>query len=1586
MTTTSKNIELIVKQWTSFDLKTIQHELDATTTEIASRADESDQSRRKLVELSRDFKKNTNEDVRKAVAPILKSFQFEIDSLSKRSKAAEKAFLEIYRHLSELPDPVPALEYAQTLQRRAEKVSDLEVENQKLRETLAEYNNEFADVKNQEVTIKQLREKIKDLEDKTESAIQQRIKEKEKELQRIFAEKERQLQNQQFDLVTKYAEMEMRQTQLQSTLDHAHQEMFEYKSKQEDATSARSSEIDILNQDLERANERASTAERLVDKLREQLDQAHKLMASSVPKNQSSDELMSQEESEKQTREKLEFELAAKEREITTLVVDTQKLQSTLIKIRETSVTQISDLENVLTAKEKHIAQLENKLHNQADYDEIKRELTILKSIEFPSSNQSNHEQTGNLPKKSLEILLLEKNRALQSEQTQIKVAFTDLESNILQHSYRHHSSLCSHQPNTLSLLSSPSSPLQNPLKISSQSASSNTAEDMKIPLVTSPSKVISLLPSSDNLQSICNSLSAPIDTKYSTCPTMITPTAPLISSSTISTPSELYSGSQLNSVQWTKLSCPPLTSSSSSTPSPSSVAATSAETKPTISMPTNNNSLEPLETTYVANIVRKLLAQHNIGQRIFARYILSLSQGTVSELLSKPKAWSKLTEKGKESYRKMWSWANSEENILALKSLSPRKGSKDNAYPLTQQKVLQVLSDEPKRSRTPSSSSESSRANSPVEQKTFIPPSMFSSFVPSLLMQTTNRLKNEIYSPYNILCPQPENYRNWLMLQEIVRTNAMIKQLKPLDIDENEQENEEDVDENPLDLSMKIDTDQTTINKSSSVKPTKALLSPLTEQDISKYRSINTAELVQTVKDILSRYSISQRHFGERILGLSQGSVSDILARPKPWNLLTQKGREPFIRMRAFLDDGNAIKQLVQSVSLTSSPLALNDIQSKSLISNENSIDSQSNDCSQLISNETLSSSSLLNETIVTMNNNNTNNKSKSRSKIPNNQFRQSTKIRSQIRSYELPILTLPSTIDTEQLSSQVRELLSSYSIGQRVFGEAVLNLSQGTVSEILSKPRPWHALSVKGREPYIRMYSWFHDIGNVQKLLAWKQERDAFRRTSRSQTTTATDNIDIENTNHSSSPSKQRYSYTDDQNHVLQQLFENDPYPNKSRLQQVADELSLSMNKISDWFHSARMKIKHGRHSLDLDKLSTSPLNDNDDDDDDNTLSITEPLNSSCFNDAADSDSSNSPMTLSTSSINIVSLNDNKKSAGSAPTSVSSSKKRKSIPQKIITTKKSTINSTLTIENDETITLNQTTNESINLHNDNKRYHEIDKRYRDIEYTNNELKQLNAQLEKDLLSVGGVSELFRRGPEGQTSDSSVNETGIIKDVLNQSSAPLTSFSDSLTNTSTRDSPSDEALTAIVISQRERFRIRNIELENDNVSLKQQIGIFQNEMDKLRSDNIKLYEKIKFIQSYPTTRAADESIDRYSRGYDASLDPFTNFTKQEKQKKYESLKLHEKFALNFGRFILSSHKSRTFFVIYFILVHILIFLSLYKMVHTGSSVRDMSQICFDKFREHMAGVHGDKDFHLEHAHAGAGAGVGLTPPPHIHR
>lgn len=51
--------------------------------------------------------------------------------------------------------------------------------------------------------------------------------------------------------------------------------------------------------------------------------------------------MISKEEIERKLCEKLELELAAKERQIVTLVDETQKLQSTLIKIKENSLTQV---------------------------------------------------------------------------------------------------------------------------------------------------------------------------------------------------------------------------------------------------------------------------------------------------------------------------------------------------------------------------------------------------------------------------------------------------------------------------------------------------------------------------------------------------------------------------------------------------------------------------------------------------------------------------------------------------------------------------------------------------------------------------------------------------------------------------------------------------------------------------------------------------------------------------------------------------------------------------------------------------------------------------------------------------------------------------------------------------------------------------------------------------------------------------------------------------------------------------------------------------------------------------------------------
>ena len=89
----------------------------------------------------------------------------------------------------------------------------------------------------------------------------------------------------------------------------------------------------------------------------------------------------------------------------------------------------------------------------------------------------------------------------------------------------------------------------------------------------------------------------------------------------------------------------------------------------------------QALDTHAISQRVRELLASHNIGQRLFAKYVLGLSQGTVSEILSKPKMWEKMTEKGRDSYRKIYAWAYDENAVLLLKSLIPRKGAVDKLY-----------------------------------------------------------------------------------------------------------------------------------------------------------------------------------------------------------------------------------------------------------------------------------------------------------------------------------------------------------------------------------------------------------------------------------------------------------------------------------------------------------------------------------------------------------------------------------------------------------------------------------------------------------------------------------------------------------------------------------------------------------------------------------------------------------------------------------------------------------------------------------------------------------------------------------------
>ncbi|XP_071882264.1 homeobox protein cut-like 1 isoform X9 [Anas platyrhynchos] len=749
------NVGSMFQYWKRFDLQQLQRELDATATILANRQDESEQSRKKLIEQSREFKKNTPEDLRKQVAPLLKSFQGEIDALGKRSKEAEAAFLNVYKRLIDVPDPVPALDLGQQLQLKVQRMHDIETENQKLRETLEEYNKEFAEVKNQEVTIKALKEKIREYEQTLKNQAENIALEKEQKLQNDFAEKERKLQETQMSTASKLEEAEHKVQALQTALEKTRTELFDLKTKYDEETTAKADEIEMIMTDLERANQRAEVAQREAETLREQLSSANKSLqlATQIQKAPDVEQAI-----EVLTRSSLEVELAAKEREIAQLVEDVQRLQGSLTKLRENSSSQISQLEQQLTAKNSTLKQLEEKLKGQADYEEVKKELNILKSMEFAPSESSGAQDSS----KPLEVLLLEKNRSLQSENATLRITNSDLSGPYSTNS------------------------------ISSQS-----------PLQQSPD-VNGMAPS----------------------------------------------------------------------PSQSESAGSISEG-------------EEIDTAEIARQVKEQLIKHNIGQRIFGHYVLGLSQGSVSEILARPKPWNKLTVRGKEPFHKMKQFLSDEQNILALRSIQGRQRENPG------QNLNRLFQEVPKRRN-------GSEGNITTRIRTTETGS--DEAIKSILEQAKRELqvqKTESTPKTSASCsPAPESP---MSSSESVKSLTELVQQPCPTIETSKDGKSQESSEPPASESQ-----------STTPLPLSGHSALSIQELVAMSPELDTYGITKRVKEVLTDNNLGQRLFGETILGLTQGSVSDLLARPKPWHKLSLKGREPFVRMQLWLNDPNNVEKLM--------------------------------------------------------------------------------------------------------------------------------------------------------------------------------------------------------------------------------------------------------------------------------------------------------------------------------------------------------------------------------------------------------------------------------------------------------------------------------------------------------------------------------------------------------------------------------------------------------------------------------------------------------------------------------------------------
>ena len=115
--------------------------------------------------------------------------------------------------------------------------------------------------------------------------------------------------------------------------------------------------------------------------------------------------------------------------------------------------------------------------------------------------------------------------------------------------------------------------------------------------------------------------------------------------------------------------------------------------------------------------------------------------------------------------------------------------------------------------------------------------------------------------------------------------------------------------------------------------------------------------------------------------------------------------------------------------------------------------------------------------------------------------------------------------------------------------------------------------------------------------------------------------------------------------------------------------------------------------------------------------------------------------------------------------------------------------------------------------------------------------------------------------------------------------------------------------------------------------------------VSQLQADNVELVGRIKYLQSYKELAAKHASTDveasvgsgvasRYSEQYEATLNPFAAFHRDERVTRYKALNPAEKLLLNTSQFFLATKATRLALFGYIVVLHALVFLTLWNLVH----------------------------------------------------
>lgn len=362
--------------------------------------------RKELAQKTKDFKKLEDEAKLSEYKGLLKSYQSFIDLLTNQGKASSSSFLQLYSSLSEAPDPYPLLEASiDSLALSENTVPKLTSERDQLQQSVDRLT------KQQEETEKRLQEECaarKKLEENQEA----RAKEIESSWKAVLTEKTNNWEAKEKSLEEKVENQERLIKELKASYEVS-QRLGEDDDNDEARSGATAAELELVSADLEKTSLRLADVEARNEQLRLELAQAVSHSHPSRPDSVEDDPAYLRLQSENSALLR-KLDAARYDKDSTRHSWEAKLLQA--------------ERNSSKSAAERD--ELRSRLDKVADYEDIRRELEMIKSIELTAGDEdedgeataednaagTNGDATKSKDKNSLEQLLLARNKKLNDE------------------------------------------------------------------------------------------------------------------------------------------------------------------------------------------------------------------------------------------------------------------------------------------------------------------------------------------------------------------------------------------------------------------------------------------------------------------------------------------------------------------------------------------------------------------------------------------------------------------------------------------------------------------------------------------------------------------------------------------------------------------------------------------------------------------------------------------------------------------------------------------------------------------------------------------------------------------------------------------------------------------------------------------------------------------------------------------------------------------------------------------------------------------------------------------------------------------